>query len=99
MAIISMATMLPATASDNSDAPCCVPLERWDTEQYSSTSGKEAGRLEARFGAFVIGAEMFDAAAFNVSRYAALQVTQTSRLPRVVPLPKSIPCFRSSSSC
>lgn len=41
------------------DAPRVVPLQRWDVN--GMTSG-------ARFGSFVEGADLFDAAAFSISR-------------------------------
>lgn len=67
VAIAAISAMLPTTLACG-DAPRSVPLERWDAEQYVSAGSKDAARLETRFGAFVLGAELFDASAFNVSR-------------------------------
>ncbi len=70
VAIAAVAAALP-TASVCSDAPRVVPLGRWDADQYLSAAAREVAKLETRFGAFIAGAELFDAAAFNVSRCAA----------------------------
>ncbi len=51
------------------DAPRPVPKERWDVEDCMLASD---GAREARFGAFVDAADLFDAAAFNISRSATL---------------------------
>ena len=47
------------------DAPRHVPLERWDVEDVQRSSSVT---LEARFGAFVKDADLFDGAAFSISR-------------------------------
>lgn len=71
MAIAAVSALLPAVTASG-DAPRLVPLERWDADS-AIVSGKSSARLETRFGAFVAGAELFDAAAFNVSRFACLR--------------------------
>ena len=43
-----------------------VPLERWDVDAFAAASPNPNG--EARFGSFVLGAQLFDAPAFGVSR-------------------------------
>ncbi len=46
------------------DAPRPVPLARWDADAHAGAAGG------ARFGAFLPAADLFDAAAFGVSRRA-----------------------------
>ena len=67
VAIAAIAAATPVAPACG-DAPQAVPVERWDADQYVSAANKDAAKLETRFGAFVAGAELFDAAAFNVSR-------------------------------
>ena len=66
--VTSLAGLLPAAASGlpGCDAPQLVPLERWDVEDVQRGS---LVALEARFGAFVDGADAFDGAIFGISRY------------------------------
>ena len=59
------------------DAPAVVPLERWDVDGFARVS---PNALEARFGSFVAGAQLFDAAAFNISRPEALYMDPQQRL-------------------
>ena len=42
-----------------------VPLERWDVDGFAALS---SNALEARFGSFIPGAALLDAAAFGISR-------------------------------
>lgn len=66
--IISYAELLPLVPHDitnTCDASRPVPLERWDVEDVQRTSPVP---LEARFGAFVQDADLFDGAAFSISR-------------------------------
>jgi hypothetical protein len=57
-------------AHDRSAVP---PLARWDVEAEATAAAAAAGeQLPMRFGSFVAGAEMFDAAAFGLSRAEAL---------------------------
>ena len=65
LAVSAMAGIFPTAAMGNAcnDAPKPVPLERWDVD------GSNTG---ARFGAFVEGADLFDAAAFSISRLVSL---------------------------
>ena len=65
--ITAIAALLPI---DEHDAPRPVPLERWDIEDVQRSSPVA---LEARFGAFVKDADLFDGAAFSVSRCGLLQ--------------------------
>ena len=51
------------------DAPRAVPLERWDVDGMAKAEG---GAHDARFGAFVDAAQLFDASAFNTSRCTSL---------------------------
>ncbi len=67
VAIAAIAAAMPMAPACG-DAPQAVPVERWDADHYVSAANKDATKLETRFGAFVAGAELFDAAAFNVSR-------------------------------
>ena len=62
VAITTVAAMLP---TQEHDAPRRVPLDRWDIEDVQRCSPVA---LEARFGAFVKDAELFDGAAFSISR-------------------------------
>lgn len=66
--ITAHAGLLPITPHDAAagvDAPRRVPLERWDMEDVQRTSPVP---LEARFGAFVQDADLFDGTAFSISR-------------------------------
>jgi acyl transferase domain-containing protein len=65
-----MAGTLPTCAEGmlSADAVQPVPLERWDVEMLQRASGSGP---EARFGAFIASADLFDSAAFNISRCAA----------------------------
>lgn len=56
-----------------------VPLERWDVERFAAAPGPAAA-LEARFAAFVGGAQLFDAAAFGIGRQEALHMDPQQRL-------------------
>ena len=56
-----------------------VPLERWDVEGFSAAPGPAAS-LEARFGAFVSGTQLFDLAAFSIGRQEALSMDPQQRL-------------------
>lgn len=62
-------------AFDRTTAP---PLARWDIEaEMLPRRGADGAAMPMRFGAFVSGAELFDAAAFGISRAeAALQDPQ-----------------------
>jgi hypothetical protein len=57
--------------------PAAVPLERWDVDGFAKVS---PNALEARFGSFVSGAQLFDAAAFSISRPEALYMDPQQRL-------------------
>ena len=63
--IVAIAGRLPQPALGvcAADAPHRVPLTRWETDTLVSRSA-----AEARFGSFVVGAELFDADVFGVSR-------------------------------
>lgn len=65
--VTAMVGLLPQAASGlpSSDAPRLVPLERWDVDDIQRGSPVS---LEARFGAFVNGADAFDGAIFGISR-------------------------------
>jgi acyl transferase domain-containing protein len=54
-----------------------VPLERWDVDGFAKVS---PNALEARFGSFISGAQLFDAAAFSISRPEALYMDPQQRL-------------------
>ena len=56
-----------------------MPLERWDADTFAAAPDSAAA-LEARFGAFVCGAQLFDAAAFGVRRPEALHMDPQQRL-------------------
>jgi len=65
--ITAIAAVLPTPAAGlpEIDAPRPVPLERWDIEDVQRSSPVA---MEARFGAFVKNADLFDGAAFLISR-------------------------------
>ena len=65
--IVALAGALPSPPAGiaAADAPRAVPLERWDVDDVQRASPVA---LEARFGAFVRDADLFDAAAFNITR-------------------------------
>lgn len=67
MGVTAMAGLLPHAAPGlpGSDVPHLVPLERWDVDDVQRGSPVS---LEARFGAFVEGADAFDGAIFGISR-------------------------------
>lgn len=70
--MLAAAGTLPQPRNDTSfaaDAPSVVPLARWDVDGFAKIS---PNKLEARFGAFVKGAESFDGSVFRISRWAAL---------------------------
>ncbi len=54
-----------------------VPLERWDAELFAIHS---PNALDARFGSFIGGAQLFDAAAFGISYAEALYMDPQQRL-------------------
>ena len=54
-----------------------VPLERWDVDAFAAMS---PNALEARFGCFISGTQLFDAAAFGISRPEALYMDPQQRL-------------------
>lgn len=54
-----------------------VPLERWDVDAFALQS---PNALDARFGSFVVGAQLFDAVAFGISRVEALYMDPQQRL-------------------
>lgn len=56
-----------------------VPLERWDVDTFDAKASP-ATTLEARFGAFVAGAQLFDAAAFGMGRQEAVYMDPQQRL-------------------
>ena len=66
--VTAVAGLLPSAAPGlpGCDAPRLVPLERWDVDDVQRGSPVP---LEARFGAFVDGADAFDGAIFGISRY------------------------------
>lgn len=68
--VTAVAGLLPAAAPGlpGCDAPRLVPLERWDVEDVQRGSPVP---LEARFGAFVDGADAFDGAIFGISRFVS----------------------------
>lgn len=70
--VAAVSGCLPQSASIDAfadDAPSSVPLGRWNVDQFAEVS---PNAMESRFGSFVSGAEQFDAALFNISRYAVL---------------------------
>ena len=68
LGISTTAGALPVTVGGDGCRP--VPLARWDVDGYSRAAGST--HMETRFGAFVAGADAFDAAAFSLSRCATL---------------------------
>ena len=54
-----------------------MPLERWDADVFAAVS---PNALEARFGSFVAGAQLFDASAFAISRPEATYLDPQQRL-------------------
>ena len=54
-----------------------VPLERWDVDAFARVS---PNALEARFGSFIAGAQLFDAAAFSISKSESLYMDPQQRL-------------------
>lgn len=67
VAIATVVATHPAAAACG-DAPRAVPLARWDVDDFATEKAAGSARLGTRFGAFVDEAELFDAAAFNISR-------------------------------
>jgi hypothetical protein len=65
--IINFAATLPTSthAAGSCDAVQPVPVERWDVEDVQQASSVP---MEARFGSFVAGADLFDAVALRISR-------------------------------
>ena len=59
--ITAAGSRLPSSGTMNcdGDAPRVVPVHRWDVDGATTA---------ARFGSFIENADMFDAAAFNISR-------------------------------
>ena len=54
-----------------------VPLERWDVDAFVA---RRPSAFEARFGAFVSGAQLFDAAAFGITSSEAMLMDPQQRL-------------------
>ena len=80
VSIAAVSSLLPGSsgvALIPDDAPSVVPLERWDVDGFAQVS---PNALEARFGSFVSGAQLFDAAAFSISRPEALYMDPQQRL-------------------
>ena len=66
--VLAISGTLPESSRDMSfaaDAPSVVPLARWDVDSFAKTS---PNKLEARFGAFIGGAENFDGSIFRIGR-------------------------------
>ncbi len=61
-----------------------MPLQRWDVDGLAKTG---SGAREARFGAFVDAAELFDASAFNTSRCTTLNPSTTLDISLTLHLP------------
>ena len=64
-------------AARTASPPAAVPLERWDADVFAAVS---PNALEARFGSFVAGAQLFDASAFAISRPEATYMDPQQRL-------------------
>ena len=75
--ITAMAGTLPTGAEGmpTADAVRPVSLGRWDVEDAQRASGSAP---EARFGAFICDADLFDGAAFHISRCEQGQIAQSS---------------------
>ena len=74
-AFASSALQAPAFGDSTSETAVrssVPPLARWDLEAEVAAAGPAGEQLPARFGAFVSGAELFDAAAFGLSRAEAV---------------------------
>lgn len=54
-----------------------VPLERWDIDTFAVQS---PNALDARFGSFIAGAQLFDATAFSISNAEAMYMDPQQRL-------------------
>lgn len=54
-----------------------MPLERWDVDEFASQS---PNALDARFGSFVCGAQLFDAPVFGISNAEAMYMDPQQRL-------------------
>jgi len=59
------------------DAIAPIPLSRWDADAFAEVS---PNALEPRFGSFVHGADMFDAAAFATNQPEAIYMDPQQRL-------------------
>ncbi|KAK9803996.1 hypothetical protein WJX72_011444 [[Myrmecia] bisecta] len=77
--IAALSATIPSysAASATADGPRLVPLERWDVEDICNRS---ANPLEARFGAFVKDADLFDGAILGISRPEAVHMDAQQRL-------------------
>ena len=53
--------------TDKSDAVTEIPAERWDVDEYFDADTECPGMMNVRHGAFVKGADLFDAALFGLS--------------------------------
>ena len=65
--ITAIAATLPSSSDEMliNDSSQSVPLERWDIEDVQKRSMLAQ---EARFGSFVTNVDVFDGAAFSISR-------------------------------
>jgi acyl transferase domain-containing protein len=74
----------PAAAFKDSttavDAISAIPLQRWDWEALSSSATGTGTQLPARFGGWLSGVDMFDAAAFGVSGVEAMLMDAQQRM-------------------
>jgi acyl transferase domain-containing protein len=62
------------------DAISAIPLQRWDWEALSSSAAGTGAQLPARFGGWLSGIDMFDAAAFGVSGVEAMLMDVQQRM-------------------
>lgn len=84
IAVTGSAVSAPAAAFSDSqtavDAITAIPLQRWDWEALSSSATGSGGQLPARFGGWLSGIDMFDAAAFGVSGVEAMLMDVQQRM-------------------